>query len=84
MSGRRGLSVSDGKMKKERAIVCKGRDRMQQELEKLRDGLSKKGYLKAYPKVLERIDRIRQRYSRVSKGFAMTVKEHQGKAKDGA
>ena len=72
--------ISDGKMKKEKAMVAKARDRMEQELKKLHDGLSKKGCLKSYPKVLERIGRMRQHYSRVSKGFTITVKEHDGKA----
>ena len=72
--------VSEGKMKKERGMVAKARARMEQELENLRQGLSKKGCLKAYPKVLERIGRLRQRYCRVSKGFSITVKEHAGKA----
>jgi transposase len=72
--------VSEGKMKKEKAMVAKARDRMEQDLENLRQGLSKKGCLKAYPKVLERIGRLRQRYLRVSKGFCITVKEHAGKA----
>ena len=36
--------------------------------------------MKSYPKVLERIGRLRQRYSRVSKGFSIDVKEHKGKA----
>jgi transposase len=72
--------VSEGKMKKEKAMVAKARDRMEQELKKLREGLDKKGCLKAYPKVLERIGRLRQRYSRVSKGFFITVKEQAGKA----
>jgi len=53
---------------------------MEQELKKLGDGLNKKGCVKAYPKVLERIGRIRQRYTRVSKGFRITVTEHEGKA----
>jgi transposase len=72
--------ISDGKMKKENAMVAKARDRMEQELKKLRHGLRKKGCLKSYPKVLERVGRMRQHYTRVSKGFTITVKEHDGKA----
>jgi transposase len=72
--------ISEGKTKKEKSIVDKARDRMEQELKKLRQGLSKKGCLKSYPKVLERIGRIREHYSRVSKGFTISVKEHKGKA----
>ena len=72
--------ISDGKMKKEQAIVNKARDAMEQEIKYLSEGLTIKRRLKSYPKVLERIGRLRQRYSRVSKGFAIDVKEQQGKA----
>jgi len=72
--------ISDDKTKKEKAMVAKARTAMEQELKKLRDGLSKKGCLKTYPKVLERIGRLRQRYSRVSKAFTITVKEQKAKA----
>ena len=72
--------ISEGKTKKEKSMVAKARDRMEQELKKVRQGLSKKGCLKSYPKVLERIGRMREHYSRVSKGFTITVKEHKGKA----
>jgi len=72
--------ISDGKMKKEQAIVNKARDAMEQEIEYLNEGLDIKRRLKSYPKVLERIGRLRQRYSRVSKGFSIDVKEHKGKA----
>ena len=72
--------ISEGKTKKEKSMVAKARDRMEQELKKVRQGLSKKGCLKSYPKVLERVGRMREHYSRVSKGFTITVKEHKGKA----
>ena len=72
--------ISDGKMKKEQAIVNKARDAMEQEIKYLSEGLTIKRRLKSYPKVLERIGRLRQRYSRVSKGFAIDVKEQHGKA----
>jgi len=72
--------ISQGKVKKEKAMVTQARTRMEEELKKLNDGLNKKGCLKAYPKVLERIGRIRQCYPRVSKGFKVTVTEHEGKA----
>jgi transposase len=74
--------VSEGKLNKEKAIVAKARDRMEEEVKNLGHGLNKKGCVKAYPKVLERIGRIRQRYTRVSKGFTITVKERKGKATD--
>jgi len=72
--------ISDGKMKKEQSIVTKAQDAMEQEILYLSDGLDIKRRLKSYPKVLERIGRLRQRYSRVSKGFSIDVKEQKGKA----
>jgi len=72
--------ISEGKTKKEKSMVARARDRMEQELKKLHQGLSKKGCLKSYPKILERIGRIRGHYSRVSKGFTINVKEHKGRA----
>ncbi|MGC9424104.1 IS1634 family transposase [Vibrio sp.] len=72
--------ISDGKMKKEQAIVNKARYAMEQEIKYLSEGLTIKRRLKSYPKILERIGRLRQCYSRVSKGFAIDVKEQQGKA----
>ena len=72
--------ISEGKTKKENSILTKARDRMEQELKNLIQGLRKKGCLKSYPKILERIGRIREHYSRVSQGYSITVKEHKGKA----
>lgn len=72
--------LSEAKMHKEKAMTDKARQRMQGELTKIATGLSRKGTVKAYPKVLERIGRLRQRYPRVSKGFRVAVKEQGGKA----
>jgi len=72
--------ISNGKMKKEQAIVNKARDAMEQKIEYLSEGLNIKRRLKSYPKVLERIGRLRQRYSRVSKGLSIDVKEQKGRA----
>jgi len=72
--------ISDGKMNKEQALVNKARDAMNEELAYLSEGLTINRRLKSYPKVLERIGRLRQRYSRVSKGFSVEVKEHKGRA----
>ena len=74
--------LSEARMQKEKAMVAKARGRMERELANFSEGLNKKGCVKAYPKVLERVGRIRQRYPRVSKGFSINVKEHEGKAKE--
>lgn len=74
--------LSDGRMQKEQAIIVHAHRAMEEELVYLREGLALKGRLKSYPKVLERIGRLRQRYHRVSKGFSIDVKEHRGVAVD--
>jgi transposase len=68
---------SEAKTQKEQAMVRKARNRMEKELTYLRDGLSVKGRLKNYERVLERIGKLRKQYSRVSKGFDIQV-EQQG------
>lgn len=74
--------LSEAKTKKEQAMLRKARDNMQQELKKLREGLSLKNRLKRYDKVLERIGKLRKRYSRVSKGFQIQVHQEGNNAVD--
>ena len=71
---------SEGKIAKEQAMLDKIRKRMEGELTSLHEGLSKKGKLKNYAKVLERIGRIRERNQRVSLGFDIVVAEREGRA----
>lgn len=66
--------LSDAKTKKEQSMVNKARDKMEKELLYLREGLNIKRRLKRYDKVLERIGRLRNQYSRVSRGFDIQVK----------
>ena len=73
---------SDAKTKKEHSMASKARDKMEKELTYLRDGLSIKGRLKNYDKVLERIGRLRRQFNRVSKGFDIRVKQEGNKAVD--
>jgi transposase len=49
--------------------------RFETELEKLAGGLHKRGTVKRYTKVLERVGRLKQRYSRASKCYEVSV-EH--------
>jgi transposase len=64
---------SEAKTKKEQAMVNRAREKMEKELSYLRDGLRIKRRLKNYDKVLQRIGRLRQQHSRVSKGFDIQV-----------
>ena len=63
-------------------MVNRARKKMEKELSYLRDGLSIKRRLKKYDKVLERIGRLRNQHSRVSKGFDIQVKPGGKKAVD--
>jgi len=74
--------LSEAKTKKERAMVNRAKENMEAGLSYLREGLSIKRRLKKYDKVLERIGRLRQQNSRVSKGFDIQVKQKGNKAVD--
>jgi len=67
--------LSEAKTKKEQSMINRARENIEKELSSLRDGLSIKGRLKKYDKVLERIGRVRQKNSRVSQGFDIQVKQ---------
>lgn len=61
--------------KKEKAIQDRVFSRFEEELTKLAAGLKKKGCVKKYEKVIERIGRLRQRYSKASKTYQIDVKK---------
>ncbi|MEM3470571.1 MAG: transposase, partial [Thermoproteota archaeon] len=54
--------VSDGRARKEGSIKEKFQSRFEEELSRLRASLGKKGGIKKYEKVIERIGRIKERY----------------------
>jgi transposase len=74
--------LSEAKSEKEQSMLQKSRQRMEQELEKLRAGLSIKGRLKGYDRVLQRIGKLRKIYSRISKGFEIHVQQEGKNAVD--
>jgi len=74
--------LSEDKTKKEQAMLRKAKENMEQELNKLRQGLGLKKRLKRYDKILERIGKLRKRYSRVSKGFEIHVQKEDNNAVD--
>ena len=47
--------------------------RFESEIDKLADGLHKKGTVKKYAKVVERVGRINQKYSRAAQYYEVTV-----------
>lgn len=73
---------SDAKTKKEESMTRKAREKMENNLEYLREGLNIKGRLKSYDKVLERIGRLRSQFSRVSSGYEIHVQKKDEKATD--
>lgn len=60
---------------KEKAIQDRFSTRLEEGLRKLSAGLSKKGCLRKYDKVVERIGRLKQKYSKASKDYQIIVKK---------
>jgi transposase len=58
---------------KEKAIQDRFSTRLEEGLRKLSAGLSKKGCLRKYDKVIERIGRLKQKYSKASKNYQIIV-----------
>ena len=73
---------SSGKAKKEASIKNRLQLKFEEELRNLKNNLCKKGCMKSYPKVLERIGKIKERYSSVSQFYEIKVKEVDGISKD--
>jgi transposase len=64
---------SQSKAKKEQAIRNCFHQRLEQALTQMNDGLSKKGTVKNYEKVVERIGRLREKNSLVSQDYTIDV-----------
>ncbi len=67
---------------KERGIQELFTKRYESELKKLAEGLQKKGCVKKYVKILERLGRLKQKYSRAAQYYEVTVEQDEktGKA----
>lgn len=61
------------KEKKEQGIRNRFHERLEEALTKMHDGLSKKGTVKKYDKILERIGRLREKHSRVAADYSIDV-----------
>ncbi len=59
--------------KKDRAILDRFSRRFEESLQKLNAGLNKKGCVKKYDKVTERVGRLKTKYSKASKNYKVTV-----------
>jgi transposase len=59
--------------KKEQAIQDRFAEKYEAGLHSLHNGLSKKGCTKLYPKVLERLGRLKEKYARAAQHYEVTV-----------
>ena len=72
---------SSARENKERGIAELFAKRFEEALEKLAEGLHKKGALKRYDKVLERLGRLREKYARAAQYYDVTVEHEESTAK---
>jgi transposase len=66
---------SSQREEKERAIQRRFSERFEEELKNLADGLTKKGRVKNHEKILIRLGRLKQRYSRVVRFYEIRVEK---------
>jgi hypothetical protein len=64
---------SPARVQKEKAIKTKFMQRMEEDLQKVKEGLTKKNGTKAIDKVHQRIGRIKEKYKRVAELYAIEV-----------
>jgi len=64
------------KEKKQEGIKNLFRQRFEEGLKKIEAGLTKKNGIKVYEKVIERIGRLKERYSRTARHFEITVQKN--------
>lgn len=75
---------SSQREKKDRGIQELFAKRFEAALEKLANGLHKKGSVKRYDKVLERLGRLKQKYSRAAQYYEVTVEHDEASGKASA
>lgn len=73
---------SDQRAKKEEYIKNRFQLRLEEDLKKLSCGLNKKGCIKQYPKILEKIGRLKEKYSMVSHYYEIDIKKEGNMVKD--
>ncbi len=67
---------SSRREKKEQAIQDRSSTRFEEELKKLHDGLHKKYRIKKYDKVLEKLGRLKEKYSRSAQHYRVSVEKN--------
>ena len=75
------LCHSEAKEAKESAILLRRKQKFEQELLAIKDGLNEKRKLKRYDKIMERIGRFKERY-KVGNLYTINVKQTDGKVTD--
>jgi transposase len=68
---------SQAREQKEQAIQDRFSERFESALQSLSEGLSKKGTTKRYDKVLERMARLKEKYSRAAQHYAIRVEHNE-------
>jgi len=71
---------SKQKAKKEKSIQSRYRQYFEEHLSNISQSIHKKGCRKKYEKVIERIGRLKEKYSRISRFYEIEVEEKDGKA----
>ena len=69
---------SQAKEAKTKVMVSKASKRYEEELEKLASGLNKKGFVKKYAKVMERLGRLKEKNRRINALYNITVEADEG------
>ena len=60
---------------KEKAIQDRFTARFEEAIQKLDAGLTKKGCVKKYDKIIERIGRLKEKYSKAAKNYKVTIQK---------
>lgn len=68
---------SQAKEAKTKAMVSKASQRYEEELQKLAEGLNKKGCAKKYDKIMERIGRLKEKNRRIGQLYDITVEANE-------
>jgi hypothetical protein len=72
---------SEAMERRSNTILQKSIDRFENELQKIANGLSKKGGIKKYDKIQQKIGRIKEKYSKVANQFNISVTGDEKKEK---
>ncbi|BBO79857.1 transposase [Desulfosarcina ovata subsp. sediminis] len=72
---------SSEREKKDQSIQNRFSERFEADLKSLNDGLNQKGRLKIYEKVVEKVGRLKQKYTKAAKNYEITIHKDKGSKK---